>query len=502
MSLNTPLEYVRQACGRLELPIDRDEAALVSALLTAYAPSLEALRAYSVEEGRDYDERAIASTPPPEVRSLPGFGPVAPADPDRARAHAARAIALIREGAVTTNAFISTADPPVSVPPGPLNGINFAVKDCIMVAGEPTTLGSSFAGREPAERDSPIVSRLRNAGACYVGKTNLGEFAVTASSAHFGEVANPWNLNHTAGGSSGGSAAAVASGEADIALGTDNAGSVRIPAAMCGVVGFRPSTGSLPLEGIVAPAWTLDGYGLLARDVRTISRVVPELGLVSRADSGRRPIVLGAVTDGSLGEVRPEVDDVYRTALERWTSSQVELRAISLPGLGLAAPAAAVIAYVEIAMQHEGWMRRHWKGYGAEARPLIALGCLFSGVDYTVAQRARLAMRRRLAELAADVDAIVMPTIPLTAPILGGKPSVPGDTDKLALFDLIRFTALANMVGAPAISVPIGLTSEGLPVGMQITGQPWDDELVLRAATDLQAAAGFDGRPPCSIETA
>ena len=500
MTLTPALEYVRQACDRLELPIDQDEAVVVSALLTAYAPALEAIREYSVEEVRGYDERAIAFTAPPGARPIPSFGDAAPTNPDEARAHAARAIALIGERAVPTNAFIRTADPPVSVRSGPLNGINFAVKDCILVAGEPTTVGSSFAGREPAERDSPIVSRLRDAGACYVGKTNLGEFAVTASSAHFGEVANPWNLNHTAGGSSGGSAAAVASGEVDIALGTDNAGSVRIPAAMCGVVGFRPSTGGLPLEGIVAPAWTLDGYGLLARDVRTISAVVPELGLVSRADSGRRPVVLGAVTDGSLGEVRPEVEDVYRAALERSTSSEVELRAIALPGLELAAPAAALIAYVEIAMQHENWMRRHWKDYGAEARPLIALGCLFSGVDYTLAQRARLVLRQRLAELTADVDAVVTPTIPVTAPILGGRPSVPGGTEKPALFDLIRFTALANMVGAPAISIPIGLTPEGLPVGMQITGRPWDDELVLRAATDLQDSAGFSGRPPCAVE--
>jgi len=500
MTLSAGVEYVRQVCDRLGLPIDDDEAAVVSALLTAYAPALEAIRDYSVEEVRGYDERAIAFTPPLGARPVPRLGDAAPANPDRARTHATRAIALISERAVPTNAFIRTADPPVSVPPGPLNGINFAVKDCIFVAGEPTTAGSSFSGREPAERDSPIVSRLRDAGACYVGKANLGEFAVTASSAHFGEVANPWNLNHTAGGSSGGSAAAVASGEADIALGTDNAGSVRIPAAMCGVVGFRPSTGSLPLEGIVAPAWTLDGYGLLARDVRTISAVVPELGLASRADSGRRPVVLGALTDGSLGEVRPEVDDVYRAALARWTSAEVELRPVALPGLELTASATALIAYVEIAMQHANWMRRHWKNYGAEARPLIALGCLFSGVDYTLAQRARLVMRRRFAELTADVDAVVTPTIPLTAPILGGKPSVPDGTERPALFDLIRFTALANMVGAPAISVPIGVTPEGLPVGMQITGRPWDDELVLRAATDLQDFAGFSGRPPCAVE--
>jgi aspartyl-tRNA(Asn)/glutamyl-tRNA(Gln) amidotransferase subunit A len=498
MALTAPLEYVRRACESLRLPIDDDEAAVVSALLTAYAPTLEALRQYSAEDGLGYGERAIVFAPPPDARPLLVFDVSAEADPGQALGHAASAIRLIRQNAAT-NAFIAIADIPEYVRSGPLNGINFAVKDCIAVAGEPTTLGSSFAGRAPAALDSPIVSRLRDAGACYVGKTNLGEFALTASSVHFGEVANPWNLSHTAGGSSGGSAAAVASGEVDIALGTDNAGSVRIPAAMCGVVGYRPSTGSLPLEGIVAPAWTLDGYGLLARDARTIARIAPALGLISRPDSGQRPVVLGVVTDGSLGDLGPEVEELYRASLGRSVGSTFELRELSLSGLELAAPGAALIAYVEIAMQHERWIRRHWKDYGAEARPLIALGCLFSGVDYTLAQRARLVMQRRFAELIEGVDVIVTPTIPLTAPFLGGKPSVPGAEDKLTLFDLIRFTALANMVGAPAASIPIGLTSEGLPVGAQIMGSPWADELVLRSAIDLQDCIRFDGRPPFSV---
>ena len=146
MTPTMALEHVRHACDRLGLPIDQDEAVVVSALLTAYAPALAAIREYSVEEGRGYDERAIAFTPPPDARALPSLGDAAPANPDRARTHAARAIALIGERAVPTNAFIRTADPPLSVPSGPLNGINFAVKDCILVAGEPTTAGSSFAG--------------------------------------------------------------------------------------------------------------------------------------------------------------------------------------------------------------------------------------------------------------------------------------------------------------------------------------------------------------------
>jgi aspartyl-tRNA(Asn)/glutamyl-tRNA(Gln) amidotransferase subunit A len=269
---------------------------------------------------------------------------------------------------------------------------------------------------------------------------------------------------------------------------------------MCGVVGFRPSTGGLPLAGIVAPAWTLDSYGLFARDVRTISRVVDELELMTRTEAGRRPLILGAVADESLGEVQPEVEGVYRAALNRWESSGVELRTISLPEFELAAPAAALIAYVEVAAQHERWIRRAWECYGTEARQLICLGNLFSGTDYALAQRARLVMQRRFARFTAEVDAIVTPTLPITPPRLGGKPSISDKDGQPLLFEIIRFTALANMIGAPAISIPIGLTSAGLPVGIQVAARPWDDALVLRAAADLEASAQFVAKPSCFIE--
>jgi Asp-tRNA(Asn)/Glu-tRNA(Gln) amidotransferase A subunit family amidase len=269
---------------------------------------------------------------------------------------------------------------------------------------------------------------------------------------------------------------------------------------MCGVVGFRPTTGSLTLRGVVAPAWTLDGYGLFGRDVQAITKAIAEVGWKTRTRKDDRPVTVGVVTDDSMGPVRPEVEAVYRRALESWKSSDLELRPISLTELELAAPAAALIAYVEVAVQHERWIRQQWKSYGSESRQLVCLGNLFSGTDYVLAQRARLALRRRFAKLTADVDAVITPTLPLTAPRLGGKPSVSGENDKPALFEIIRFTALANMIGAPAISVPVGLSEDGLPVAAQVIAQPWDDELTLRVAESIEASSGFVARPPCFVD--
>jgi aspartyl-tRNA(Asn)/glutamyl-tRNA(Gln) amidotransferase subunit A len=501
-SSTTGIEEVRALCTRHALPIGDHELPQLAQLFAIYRTGLAALGELADRQPL----RLSQPLPPPpatRVRNVAGGGLASapPVDIASALDRAAHAVAAARDTAVATNAFIGVAEAPAELPSGPLNGLTFAVKDNIRVAGEPTTCGSSFAGREPASADAAVVAALRSAGGAYVGRTNLGEFAVTQSSPHFGETLNPWDLERGAGGSSGGAAAAVASGQVDVALGTDSAGSVRIPASMCGVVGFRPSNGSLSLEGLEGPAWTVDGAGLLARNVADVRRTMAALDwAVLAGHEDGRPRKVGILTDDSMGGVDSEVHAVYRAALQRLEGSDLELSPVSLGGLDLAPLAAAAIAYVDVASHHRESIRTRWREYGAEARQLIRLGHLLGGVDYVCAQRARLALLERYQSLTQGLDAVITPTLPMVATPAGADPSVPGEDDEVGLFALIRFTALANVIAAPAISLPVGLTPESLPVGAQLLGAPYHDEDLLAIALVAERAFGFDAVPPLRTE--
>jgi aspartyl-tRNA(Asn)/glutamyl-tRNA(Gln) amidotransferase subunit A len=498
MPSSTSIEEVRALCSHQGLPIEDRELPQLAQLLGIYRAGLVAL-------GERADRQPLRASQP-----LPAAPPARLRDPSRGGSAPAPVAASATDRAlravaaeVPTNAFIDVVRSPVEPRTGPLNGLTFAVKDNIHVAGVPTTCGSSFAGREPADSDAAVVAALRGAGATYVGKTNLGEFAVTQRSPHFGEVLNPWDLERGAGGSSGGAAAAVASGQVDLALGTDSAGSVRIPASMCGVVGFRPSNGSLSLAGLVGPAWTVDGAGVIAGNVADVQRAMAVLdwAVLPRLDDGRRRKV-GVLTDDSMGGVDPEVGAVYRAALERLESSDLELSSISLGGLDLAPLAAAVIAYVDVASHHRETIRTRWRDYGAESRQLIRLGHLFSGVEYVCAQRARQDFLERYQSMTEGLDAVITPTLPMVAAPSGADPSVPGEDDEIGLFALIRFTALANVIAAPAISLPVGLTSDGLPVGAQLMAAPYHDEDLLAIAQSAERSFAFDAVPKHRVSAA
>jgi aspartyl-tRNA(Asn)/glutamyl-tRNA(Gln) amidotransferase subunit A len=494
----TSIEEVRALCSHHMLPIEDHELSQLAQLFGIYRAGLAELGELADRQPLRLPQ-PLPSPPATRARDrAEGGRPSAPpVDTASALDRAAQAAAAARDTAVPTNAFIRVAEAPDELSSGPLSGLTFAVKDNIRVAGEPTTCGSSFAGREPASADAAVVAALRGAGGAYVGKTNLGEFAIVQSSPHFGEVLNPWDLERGAGGSSGGAAASVASGQVDLALGTDSAGSVRIPASMCGVVGFRPSNGSLSLEGLEGPAWTVDGAGVLARSVIDVQRTMAVLdwAVLPRREGGRRRKV-GILTDGSMGGVDPELDAVYRGALQRLEGSDLELSQVSLGGLDLAPLVAAVIAYVDVASHHREWIRTRSREYGAEARQLVRLGHLFSGVDYVCAQRARRALLERYNSLTQGLDAVIMPTLPMVAAPAGADPSVPGEDDEIGLFALIRFTALANVIAAPAISLPVGLTpTDGLPVGAQLMAAPYHDEDLLAIALVAERAFGFDAVP-------
>ncbi len=410
----------------------------------------------------------------------------------------------VRERPLPTNAFRSLCEIQVqeSARIRELEGVTFAVKDNIHLAGQVTTCGSIIPTRID-EQDAVVVQHLKAAGAICIGKTNLHEFALGATNVnpHFGNVGNPWNLAHIPGGSSGGSAAAVATGEVQFALGTDSGGSVRIPASMCGIVGFKPTGGSVNLRGIEGSCWTLDNYGIFARsvpDAKAIWGVMSHRqGHPAAAPANPRAAYLD---DDSMGMVAPEIWEMYQGGIAKLKNAGWQLHGISLRGFERAPFIGLAIAYPEISSQHARWIRERPQDYGEDIRTLIQLGEILGARHYVTAQRARVVMRASYLKQTAGFDAVFMPTLPLTTPKIGDPAQVPGEVSKSTLFSLVRFTILFNAIGFPAVSVPIGLDSQRLPVGMQVVGLPKQDDALLDLANEIEACLGFLGAPPLRVE--
>jgi len=383
----------------------------------------------------------------------------------------------------------------------PLTGIPVALKDTIPTAGLRTTAGSRVLHDWVPDADPPVVKRLRSCGAVVIGKTNLHEFAYggTSENEHFGPVRNPWDPRRVAGGSSGGSAAAVAAGLAAAAVGTDAAGSVRIPACQCGTVGFKPTYGRVPTAGLIPLGWSLDHVG-------AITRTVWDAELLQDAMSGRRrrrPDHVGAsgCPDGSepprievlrvglprryaFEGVDPSIADRVRNAVDALSSLGVMVEEVDVPGLELSTATVYSIIAGEARAYHSRWWPERIEDYGADVRGKLEAAARMSADDYVQAGRVRARIVEALAAALEAVDAIVTPTAPLSPQLVGQKEVDLGGrrlpTTGGGVFS--RLTAAFNLSGGPAISVPCGLTPGGMPVGLQIASAPGRDELVLRLA--------------------
>lgn len=494
-------ESVDAMCKAIGLTVPNEELPELIALSDVYVTGLQQIREANAAD--EFDPFPMPSAPPIDARERASSGTIGEPPSWAARtAEDATRIAhelerFVGSGHEPTNAFITCRPSERLSTSGPMSGAIFGAKDNIHVAGEVTTCGASFrVSGPPALEDSPLVRSLRKAGALHAGKLNLGEFAMTFDSPQFGKVSNPWNPEHIAGGSSGGSAAAVAAGYLDFALGTDSAGSVRMPAAMCGIVGFRPTNGALTLRGIEGPAWTVDSYGVFARSVADVGAVMDELTWAAwPARPQGRPIRIGVVLDDSLGLMDESVSKVYRAATGNLADADMELIPVSLPGFELALYACAAIAYSEVGWQHYDAIRSGSKNYGPDSRPLIRLGQLFETADYMEAQRLRFTLFRRYIRLAHEFDAVMTPTVPITAPGSVAEAKVAGDDTPLALFTTIRYTALANFLCLPSISIPAGLSVDGLPVGIQVMGSAFRDRDLLNVAHEVEHRLAFRVKP-------
>ncbi|NDZ74630.1 amidase [Streptomyces sp. SID10362] len=393
-----------------------------------------------------------------------------------------------------------------SGPRGPLHGIPMALKDLIDAEGLPTTASSHVRAGHVAEHDSGVAERLRAAGAVLVGKTHTHEFAYGLITP---QTNNAWDHGRVAGGSSGGSAVAVAAGGATFAMGTDTGGSVRVPAALNGVVGLKPTYGLVPRTGVTSLSWSLDHVGPLTRTVRDAELVLSATAGHDPRDpasvpgpvpdrfpgGGLRGLRVGVPRNYYFDRVAPEVEESVRGAIGRLAELGAELVDVEIP---MARHIQAVqwgLMVPEATAYHERSLRATPDLYAADVRVLLEAGALTSAGDYLRAQRARTMMREAWARMLDGVDVLAAPTVPMTAAEAGRDTVEWADGTTESVSDAyVRLCAPANITGVPALTLPVGHDRAGLPIGMQLMARPFRDAAVLRVGRAYEESVTGGGR--------
>ncbi|GHG54544.1 amidase [Streptomyces griseocarneus] len=377
---------------------------------------------------------------------------------------------------------------------GPLHGIPVALKDLIDVAGLPTTASSRVRAHHMAAADAAVTARLRDAGAVVLGKTHTHEFAYGLTTP---QTRNAWAPDRVAGGSSGGSAVAVASGSATFALGTDTGGSIRVPAALNGVVGLKPTYDLLPRHGVVPLSWSLDHVGPLTRTVRDAEPVLAALAGPRPPSGARKPTAgpagmrIGVPRTYYFDHVTPEVEAAVRTALTHLRELGAVLVDVDIPMTEYVQAVQWGLMVPEATAQHEPTLRSSSHLYGPDVRVLLEAGKHVPAGDYLRAQRARTLMRASWRRLFDEVDAIAAPTVPTTA-TRAGQDTIewPGGITETVSDAYVRLSAPANITGMPSLSLPVGLDAAGLPIGMQLIGPPLAETTLLRIGRAYEEARG------------
>jgi aspartyl-tRNA(Asn)/glutamyl-tRNA(Gln) amidotransferase subunit A len=387
---------------------------------------------------------------------------------------------------------------------GPLHGIPVAVKDVFATRGVRTTCGSKIFADYVPDFDAAVVERLRAAGAVLVGKTNMHELAygITSANPHYGAVCNPWDPERVPGGSSGGSGAAVAAGMVFMAMGSDTGGSIRIPAAWCGVVGLKPTFGRVSRYGLLPLDFTLDHAGPLTRSVHDAALVLNALaGFDPRDDtSSRHPvddyvppedpslqgIRIGLPENFYFTRVAPGVAEAVQKAAQLSEQAGATIIPVRVPDVAAMNQTSRIILLVEAAAVMQPYMER-WREIGDDVRLLLEQGLLLSATDYVQAQRLRRLMREEYRKVWRQVHCLLTPTMPIPAPRRGETHLRWEDGTEDLRPGATRFVRAINMFGWPALSLPCGLDPQGLPLGAQIIGPPFSEARILRVAAALEA---------------
>jgi aspartyl-tRNA(Asn)/glutamyl-tRNA(Gln) amidotransferase subunit A len=409
------------------------------------------------------------------------------------------------------NAFITILPPELPALKGKdaqLHGIPIGVKDLYETKGIRTTAGTKFfADYIPAE-DGFAVQRIKEAGGIVIGKTNTHEiaFGVTNVNPHYGACRNPWDLARISGGSSGGSAAAVAADMCIAAVGTDTGGSIRIPASLCGVVGLKPTYGRVSLRGIFPLSWSLDHAGPLAKTVEDAARMLQVIAGYDPHDPASidqpvgeffSPALEGlrgrkiALAAGSYLEVSdPEVLSAVREAARVFEGLGAHIEEVDVSWMHDAARANTLIVSSDGAAYHRERMKEHPDWFGADVRQRLEKGAVYTSIEYALARRAQAEARRKCDLLFEKYDVMILPTTPIPATLIEGEDAL----ERARM--LTRLTAPFNLTGLPALSLPCGFTKDGLPIGLQIASRAWNEAEVIRTGHVYEQATKWHQRKP------
>lgn len=384
---------------------------------------------------------------------------------------------------------------------GPLHGLTLGVKDLVETAGVATTSSSRSRHDYVPERDAAIVRRLQDAGAIMVGKTHTHEFA-------FGVITpttrNPWNTDHIPGGSSGGSGAALASGMCHLAIGTDTGGSIRIPSAVNGVFGLKPTYGRVSRTGIASLSWSLDHVGPMARTVADATAMLHAVAGYDRTDPatvdvpiedyssalerGAKSLTIGVPTNYFFDNIDPEVESAVHAAVDQLAAQGATVRQVEIPHPRAYMPAEYAIFCAEASAYHQRRLRERGDAIGEDVRLLLEVGELIYATDYIKALRARTLLQEGWRDLYADgIDLIAAPTLPNVAAEVGQMLFEHGVAEPV-INSYVRTSAPGNLTGLPAASVPCGFSETGLPIGLQLIGRPFDESTVLQGAAAFERA--------------
>ncbi|PMP79202.1 MAG: Asp-tRNA(Asn)/Glu-tRNA(Gln) amidotransferase subunit GatA, partial [Roseiflexus castenholzii] len=390
----------------------------------------------------------------------------------------------------------------------PLHGIPIALKDLYDTAGVRTTAGATFFAERVPDVDAHAVTLLYQGGAVLLGKLNMHEWAlgVTNINPHYGPSRNPWDTSRITGGSSGGAAAALAAGLCMGALGSDTGGSIRIPASLCGIVGFKPTFGRVSLQGVVPLSWNLDHAGPMARTVTDaalllqaiaeydpddpVSVAAPVDDLLAGIDAGVGGWRIALADDAHFGNADAEVLAAVHRAAGVFEELGARVERVDLGRGQDAAQMNALMTTSDAAAFHRDRLRAHPEQFGADVRMRLERGAAFTSTEYILARRFQSEWRRQLERLFEQFDVLLTPTTPITALPLEGLDSVE------AARQLTRCTAPFNLAGLPALSAPCGMSAAGLPIGLQIVAAPWREAHVLRAGKAFERATSWHRQTP------
>jgi aspartyl-tRNA(Asn)/glutamyl-tRNA(Gln) amidotransferase subunit A len=389
-----------------------------------------------------------------------------------------------------------------------MKGIPIAVKDLFDTAGIRTTAGSKFFTDNIPEKDAYVVEKLKEAGALILGKTNTHEIAlgVTGNNPHYGTARNPWDTTRIPGGSSSGSAIAVATSMVLGALGTDTGGSIRIPASLCGVVGFKPTYGRVSLRGVFPLSWNLDHVGTLTKTVEDAALILQIISVYDPMDpaSIKMPTgdYVGHLTDNMKGRkvafgigeyiesADPEVLSAVREAANLFASFGCRVQEVDVSWMREAALANKTMTQADGAAVHRERLKENPDWFGEDIRRRLEDGAKTTSTEYILARRTQAEVRKRCEQFFESHDFLLVPTTPIPAPTIEGNDAV----EQAAR--LTRFTAPFNLAGLPALSVPCGFTKDGLPIGLQIVSRAWADAKVLNAGYAYEQANEWHKKTP------